>query len=69
MGHSCEDEQKAGKYMDPEVGVEGRAGGVDLGILRASMKLCEWLRYGRLTKDVYIITIKISLLRPSIFIM
>lgn len=54
-GHSCEDGQKAGKYMDPEFGREVRARGVDLGVFRVTVQLGEWLRYGRLTKDIYII--------------
>lgn len=55
-GHFCEDGQKAGKYMDPEFGSEVRAGGVDLGVCRVTVQLGEWLRYGRLTKDIYMIS-------------
>lgn len=54
MGHSCEEDQKAGKFMDLEFGVEGTARDVDLGVLRVTMKLGKWLRY-RLTKDLDIV--------------
>lgn len=43
-GHACEDEQKTGKYMDPEFGGEVRAGDVDLGVVRVTVQLGEWLR-------------------------
>lgn len=37
--HLREEEQKAVKYMDLEFGVEGRAGDIDLGVFRITMKL------------------------------
>lgn len=63
VGHSCEEEQKAVKYMDLEFGVEGRAGDIDLGVFRVTMKLGKWLRYGRLAKDLDIVN---NYLWPSV---
>lgn len=37
--HLSEEEQKAITYMDLEFGVEGRAGDVDLGVFRKTMKI------------------------------